>query len=86
MKTIAGFKNDNYTKIRIYAGRFDPIGSKYWILDIDEEYNWMLIGEPCTDYLYIMSKKRTLDDNVVEKLLDLAKKMDYKVDDLIITP
>ena len=86
MKTIASFKNDTFTKIRIYAGRFDPIGSKYWILDMDEEYNWMLVGEPCTDYLYIMSRKWNLDDNIVEKLLDYAKTMDYKIDDLIITP
>ena len=86
MKTIASFKNSNFTKIRIFAGRFDPIGSKYWILKMDPEYNWMLIGEPCTDYLYIMSKQRNLDDNIIEKLLDFAKTMDYSINDLIITP
>lgn len=42
----------------------------YFVLDFDNEnFEWALIGEPCRDYFWIISKNEFLDINIVNDLL-----------------
>lgn len=33
----------------------------YFVLDFDNNYQWALIGEPCRDYFWIISKNPKLE-------------------------
>ena len=52
-------KNTNNTFWKVH---FNPIiAGNYFVLELDTDYRWALVGEPCADMLWIMSKTRDLD-------------------------
>ena len=65
-------KNDNMTIYKLY---FVPVfGGNYWILDLAEDYSYAVIGEPCRDSLYILSRTEELHHDVMQHLLQKAQK------------
>lgn len=57
----------------------------YWVIDLDPEYRWAMVGAPDTDYLWILSREPRLDEEVVQRLLGRAEAMGYPVKDVIHT-
>ncbi len=51
---------------------FWPFSGKYWILALDEQYQWALVGDDSRKYLWILSRTLELDPLVVDKLLKQA--------------
>lgn len=45
----------------------------YLILDVDEKYEWCLIGYPSRDYCWIMSRKPQMKEATYNKLLHKLK-------------
>jgi apolipoprotein D and lipocalin family protein len=59
---------------------------KYWILELDENYQWALVGDPARVSLYVLSRTPTLDDAVYQDLLQAAvEKHGYDISRLIKT-
>lgn len=58
--------------------------SDYYILDIDPEYRYALIGSSSSKYLWIMSRTPTIPENDFELLIGKLKKRGYDTDRLII--
>jgi|NOAtaT_6_FD_contig_31_8895423_length_597_multi_12_in_0_out_0_1 apolipoprotein D and lipocalin family protein len=59
---------------------------KYWVLELDANYQWALVGDPDRSSLYILSRTPTLDDAIYQELLDLAvTKHGYDISRLIKT-
>ena len=48
-------RNEQKTKLGIQYSAFRP-ESSYWLLDIDPEYQWQVIGEPCRKYAWILAR------------------------------
>jgi len=59
---------------------FRPFYGDYWILMLDEEYTYALIGEPSREYLWILSRTKTLNQDKKKKILEKIK--DTKFDKL----
>ena len=56
-------KNDNMTVYKLY---FVPVfGGNYWIIDLAEDYSYAMIGEPCRDSLYILSRTPELNHDIM---------------------
>ena len=71
-------KNRTNTFWKVY---FNPImAGNYFVLDLDPNYQWALVGEPCADMLWIMSKTRNLDQSVIDRLVEKARQMNFAVD------
>ncbi len=64
---------------------FWPFYGDYWILDLDPEYRWAVVGEPNRKYLWILSRTPELDREVYEQLVERAAKQGYDVSRLIVT-
>jgi apolipoprotein D and lipocalin family protein len=58
----------------------------YWIVDLDKDYQWSLVGSPKQDYLWILSREPQLDSATYDRLVDKARRMGYPVDKLQRTP
>ena len=44
---------------------FNPLMSgSYFVLDLDDNHEWALIGEPCRDYFWIISKNEKLNETI----------------------
>jgi apolipoprotein D and lipocalin family protein len=55
----------------------------YYILELDKEYQWALIGSSSDKYLWILSRTPKLDPDTMELILNLARDRGYDTDKLI---
>ena len=55
----------------------------YYILELDENYRWALIGSKSNKYLWILSRTPKLEENVKNLILHHAKKRGYDTLQLI---
>jgi len=62
-----------------------PFEGDCWILDIGDNYDYALVGEPSQKYLWILSRTPRLDDILFERLLLIASQNGYKTNELILT-
>ncbi|RDX61426.1 Temperature-induced lipocalin-1 [Mucuna pruriens] len=76
-------------KVKFYVPPFLPIipvVGNYWVLFIDDDYQYALIGQPSRKYLWILSRKTHLDDEIYNELVEKAKEEGYDVSKLHKTP
>jgi polyisoprenoid-binding protein YceI len=45
----------------------------YWVIDVDHDYEFAVVSHPTRDYLWILSRKPTLDRVTLEGILDRAR-------------
>ena len=41
----------------------------FWVLDVAEDYSWLVTGSPEQNWLWIMSRYQTLDDGILQGIL-----------------
>lgn len=55
----------------------------YWIIDLDPNYQWVLVGAPSRSYLWILARTPSLDAATIESLKQKAQALGFKTDDMI---
>ncbi len=65
---------------------FRPFYGNYWIIMLDDKYNYAVVGDPSREYLWILSRTQTLDDKTTQMILKKLPGMGYTVEQLIWTP
>jgi apolipoprotein D and lipocalin family protein len=55
----------------------------YFVMELDENYQWALIGSKSDKYIWILSRTPILDDNVKNLILHHATKRGYDTSKLI---
>jgi len=55
----------------------------YFVLDLDENYQWAIVGSNSDKYLWILSRTPQLNQDLYNKLLDKIKLRGYDVSQLI---
>jgi apolipoprotein D and lipocalin family protein len=55
----------------------------YWILELDDDYRWVVVGSSNTDYLWILARTPKLPADVLEQLKQRAARRGYRVEKLI---
>ena len=79
---VADPKGPN-TKLKVTF--FWPFSGNYWIIDLDPEYRWVVVGEPGRDYLWILSREPQMDDATYNQIIERAKQQGYEVGRLMKT-
>ena len=57
----------------------------YWIIGLDEDYRWSVVGSPDRKYLWILSRDRQLPAETYQQLVDLAKAQGFDTSRLVRT-
>jgi apolipoprotein D and lipocalin family protein len=70
---------------RLKVTFFWPFSGSYWVLDLDPDYRWALVGTPDRKGLWILSRKPALDRETTDKLIASARAKGFAVDRLIWT-
>jgi apolipoprotein D and lipocalin family protein len=73
-----------------YPGRlkvrfFWPFSGNYYIISLDENYSYALVGDPSRKYLWILSKSKNLDNKIYSELLNVAKMNGFNIEKVIKT-
>ncbi|MDX8415465.1 lipocalin family protein [Intestinicryptomonas porci] len=71
----------DFSKLRISF--FRPFYANYFILELDEDYQWALVGGNGKKYLWILSRIPQMDAETLNKIINLAKERNYDVSKLL---
>tara|TARA_B110000263_G_scaffold35664_1_gene27402 strand:+ start:203 stop:745 length:543 start_codon:yes stop_codon:yes gene_type:complete len=56
-----------------------PFKMPFMIIDLDENYNYTVIGVPNRKYVWIMSRRPSLDSSIYNTIIDKLKDVGYDV-------
>lgn len=60
---------DTTTNAKLKVSFFWPFWGPYWIIDLDPDYQWAVVGTPNRKYLWILSRTPQMDEAVYEEIL-----------------
>jgi apolipoprotein D and lipocalin family protein len=83
---VAWVADPSGSQAKLKVQFFWPFSGDYWVIDLDAEYRWAVIGHPSRDYLWILARTRTLDPAVYEKLLSRIESQGFDLERLNETP
>lgn len=72
-------------KTKLKVTFFWPFSGDYWILDLDPEYRWVLVGEPSRKYLWILSREPQIPRTEYDRLVEIARRQGFQVEALMRT-
>jgi apolipoprotein D and lipocalin family protein len=68
---------DRTTNAKLKVTFFWPFWGSYWIIGLDEDYRWAIVGHPGRNYLWILSRSPQMDDALYGQLLELIAGKGY---------
>ena len=80
---IASKQDKSNAKLKITF--FWPFSGDYWILDLDPDYRWALVGNPSRENLWILSRTPSLDHEIVNTLLQKGASLGFNTSKIIMT-
>lgn len=82
VKGIAKFReNENTAALKVSF--FRPFYSGYNVIALDDDYKYALVAGKNLDYLWILSREKTIPEDIKEAYLKIAKEVGYDVSKLI---
>jgi apolipoprotein D and lipocalin family protein len=69
-----------------YLAFISSVWADYWIIDLDDKYQYAAIGDEDGKYLWILSRTQKLNDATYQNILRRVEAMGYKPGKLIKTP
>jgi apolipoprotein D and lipocalin family protein len=83
---VAWVAEDDGSDARLKVQFFWPFRGDYWIIDLDPEYRYAVVGHPSRDYLWILSRSRALDPDLYAAILRRIEAKGFDLDRLKRTP
>lgn len=71
-------KNSNNTKLKVQF--FWPFKGDYWIIGLEENYQWALVSDPNRKYLWILSRSPKMNEKTYNEILVLLKIKGFNLD------
>jgi apolipoprotein D and lipocalin family protein len=62
-----------------------PFWGDYWIIALDENYQWVVVGTPNRKYGWILSRSQQLDTETIENLFQILKVQGYNPKDFVMS-
>lgn len=57
---------------------FWPFSGDYWVLDLEPEYRWALVGSPNRKYFWVLSRSPQLDSSTYNKIVAKAQSRGFE--------
>ena len=73
---------DPVTNAKLEVTFFWPFWGEYWIVDLDPDYQFAVVGHPGRDYLWILSRTPTMEKEVYTDILERLRNKSYQVERL----
>jgi apolipoprotein D and lipocalin family protein len=70
-------EGSNNAKLRVQF--FWPFRGDYWIIDLDKDYRYAVVGMPSRKYMWILSRTPKLDETLVQSLLARCAEKGYDI-------
>ncbi len=60
---------DTATNAKLEVSFFGPFWGDYWIIELDDDYQYAVIGGPGRDYLWILARSPRMDEATYQAIL-----------------
>ena len=60
-----------------------PFKTDYWVIELAEDYSYVVVGHPECKYLFIMSRKPFLDKELLDEVIDRCHSKGYDTSRLV---
>lgn len=77
---------DRKTSSRLKVTFFWPFSGDYWIIGLDPEYRYAIVGEPNRKYLWILSRTPAMTDALYQEAVQTIESAGYDASRLVSTP
>jgi apolipoprotein D and lipocalin family protein len=74
--------HDTETNAHLKVQFLWPLKFDYLVLDIDPDYQWVVVGVPSQRYLWVMARKPEIPDSKLEEILTRIDTMGYSTKDM----
>ena len=68
---------DKKTNAKLKVTFFWPFWGAYWVIGLDPDYQWAIVGHPNRKYLWILSRSPQMDESLYGELLDFVAARGY---------
>ncbi|MEP6899677.1 MAG: lipocalin family protein [Rhodanobacter sp.] len=59
------------------------VWADYWVVEVDPDYQWAVVGGPSRKYLWVLSRRPSMDRALFTQLTDRARQRGYAVERLV---
>jgi apolipoprotein D and lipocalin family protein len=73
------------TFVELFGDWWWIAGGDYWVLALDGDYRWSLVGDPDRSYAWLLAREPTLDEGTLRKVAALLAERGYDPCALIVT-
>lgn len=77
---------DRQTNAKLRVTFFWPFYGDYWIIELDKDYRYAVVGEPDRKYLWILSRSAEMDDATYQRLVKRIAELGYDASKVMRTP
>ena len=77
---------DKQTNAKLEVSFFWPFWGDYWIIDLDSDYQWAVVGHPNRRYLWVLSRQETLDEEIMSGIKTRLQQQGYDLQELLVSP
>jgi apolipoprotein D and lipocalin family protein len=74
---------DKTSPAKLKVQFFWPFSGDYWIMYLDNDYKYVLVGDPSLKYLWILAREKKMDEKTYNMLLQKAVENGYDVKSII---
>jgi apolipoprotein D and lipocalin family protein len=68
---------DRETNAKLEVSFFGPFWGDYWIIDLDPDYQWAVVGGAKRKYLWILSRTPQIDEKLYEEIISRLPSKGY---------
>ena len=73
------------TNSKLKVSFFRPFYGDYWVMILDENYDYVVVGTPSREYLWILARKPILDEKIKNEILQKLPTLGFDASKLIWT-
>jgi apolipoprotein D and lipocalin family protein len=73
------------TNAKLRVSFFRPFYGDYWILDLDKNYQYALVGAPNREYLWILNRTKKMQKNTLDAIVAKLDTLGFDANKLIWT-
>lgn len=67
-----------------WLGWLPWVWADYWVVDLDPDYRWAVVGSPSRKYLWVLARSPGMHRELFRQLRDRAQQRGYPVEKLVI--
>ena len=68
---------------KLWVRFFWPFKGAYWVIYLDEDYQWAVVGEAGRNYLWVLTRKADHDQAELERIVKMLPRWGYDPSDLV---